>query len=317
MIHYRPFRNCDPPAICDIWRSQPPQRGLMQPMTPAVLEYLVLSKPYFDREGLIVAVENDQPIGFAHAGFGAAASGAELSYELGTTCLVMAVPNERDATIRQELLQRSEEFLSSKGASSLFGGCFGSLAAFYFGLYGGCGLSGVLESDEAQIKTFREADYEEVGRSLVLHRELAGFRPPVSRDMMQMRRQYQIERIGEPLPKSWWEACKFGHIDPLGFQLMPRAGEAPGATVYFWDIEPLASTWGVHAMGLLELEIADAEHRAALASFLLGEAIRDLQSMGVTLVELHLPDSDSELIEICNKMGFQQLDQAIQFHKRV
>ena len=62
MIHYRPFLNSDPPALAEIWRSQSPSRALIQLMTPAVLDDLVLSKAYFDRQGLILAVE----IGRAH-----------------------------------------------------------------------------------------------------------------------------------------------------------------------------------------------------------------------------------------------------------
>ncbi len=55
MTYFRPFRNSDPPLLADVWRSQPSQRGLMQPMSAALLEQLVLSKPVFEREGLIVA----------------------------------------------------------------------------------------------------------------------------------------------------------------------------------------------------------------------------------------------------------------------
>lgn len=70
MIHFRSFRNTDPPALCEIWRSQPPRRGLVSSLSPMLLDRYVLSKPYFDREGLIVAEDDDRPIGFAHAGFG-------------------------------------------------------------------------------------------------------------------------------------------------------------------------------------------------------------------------------------------------------
>ena len=42
----------------------------MQPMSIAVLERYVLSKPTFDPQGLIVATDEDKLVGFAHAGFG-------------------------------------------------------------------------------------------------------------------------------------------------------------------------------------------------------------------------------------------------------
>jgi hypothetical protein len=55
LTEYRAFRNTDPPQLAEIWRSQPPSRGLMQPMSVAILEHYVFSKPTFDSAGLIVA----------------------------------------------------------------------------------------------------------------------------------------------------------------------------------------------------------------------------------------------------------------------
>ena len=70
LIEYRAFRNTDPPQLAEIWRSNSTSRGLMQPMSTAVFERFVLSKPTFDRQGLVVAVDEDKIVGFAHAGFG-------------------------------------------------------------------------------------------------------------------------------------------------------------------------------------------------------------------------------------------------------
>ena len=83
MIDYRPFRNTDPPALCEIWRSHAPLRAFFQPLTPPMLETTVLSRPFFDREGLIVAVEDGEPIGFVHAGFGRDQEGNSLDTSIG------------------------------------------------------------------------------------------------------------------------------------------------------------------------------------------------------------------------------------------
>ncbi len=57
MIEYRCFRNNDPPHLAEVWRSADLGPLAMQPMTTADLEAGVFSKPYFDRRGLIIAVE--------------------------------------------------------------------------------------------------------------------------------------------------------------------------------------------------------------------------------------------------------------------
>jgi len=73
-IQYRPFFNTDPPLIAKLWRSQPVFRGLHSSVTVADLELHVFSKPYFEREGFIVAQRiNDagqnELVGFVHAAF--------------------------------------------------------------------------------------------------------------------------------------------------------------------------------------------------------------------------------------------------------
>ena len=313
MIRYRPFLNCDPPAISEIWCAQPPQRGLMQPMTPAVLDQLVLAKPYFDRDGLIVAEQDGKPVGFAHSGFAAAADGNGLDHNSGTTCLVMLAPGEQLVEVGQQLLEKSEAYLTQRGSQKIYAGAHDGLAPFYFGLYGGCQLAGVLETDVAQTRIFRRAGYTEQRRTRVLHRDLAGYRPVVNREIMHLRRQCQLQRIGDVLATNWWEAASLGQIDQVRYELAPRNGDDPLGMVGFWDIEPLASTWGVHAMGLLNFKVHDDQRRATLATFLLGEAIRELQSFGVTLVEVQAEETDTELFEVCMKLGFQQVDTGIQF----
>ena len=138
MIDYRPFRNTDPPALCEIWRNHPPVRALFQPLTPSVFENTVLSKPFFDREGLIVATDHHHPVGFVHAGFGADPSGSALDRSVGATCMLMVSHHEQRMHVAESLLERSEAYLRERGATTIFGGGSPRVAPFYAGLYGGC-----------------------------------------------------------------------------------------------------------------------------------------------------------------------------------
>ena len=80
MMRLRPYRNDDPPALAEIWRSQPSARRLFQPMTAVMFDELVLCKPYFDRLGLIVAELGGKAVGFAHAAFGCSEDGTSLNH---------------------------------------------------------------------------------------------------------------------------------------------------------------------------------------------------------------------------------------------
>ena len=97
MYHFRSFRNTDPPRLAEIWPDQPQQRGLAQPVTAGILEQFVLSKPCFDPAGLIVALDDNVPVGFAHAGFGPNDEQTAIATDIGTTYQLMLRREHRNA----------------------------------------------------------------------------------------------------------------------------------------------------------------------------------------------------------------------------
>ncbi len=289
-------------------------RSLVQPMSVAALERFVFSKPTFDRYGLIVAVEDGQVQGFAHAGFGPSKDQNTLSTENGVTSLVMLRP-EVDPSVARELLARCEAYLAGRGAKVLYGGGNFPLAPFYTGLYGGSEYSGVLDSDPRLQSIFREHGYAEAKRSLVLRRELAGFRPQVDRQQMQIRRQTTFETIIDPRTTTWWEAVLFEPFDRTQCYLQPRDRGGPTASVNFWAMETYLGAWGVHAVGIVGLEVTSQKLRQGLATFLLGEAFRQLNAQGVALAEVQVAQDNEPALRLFRNLGFEQIDQSMLYRK--
>jgi len=83
-----------------------------------LFEQLVFAKLYFDYGGLIVARDDDRPVGFAHAGFGPDEQGDRLSTELGVTCVVIVRPDCPQADVAAGLLERCEQYLRGRGRRS-------------------------------------------------------------------------------------------------------------------------------------------------------------------------------------------------------
>lgn len=314
LIQYRAFRNSDAPQLAEIWRSQSAGRGLMQPMTPVVLERFVFSKPTFDPHGLHVAVEGGKVLGFAHAGFGPSDDQSTLSTEHGVTCLVMLRP-DAEASIAGELLARCEAFLEQRGAKTLYGGGSYPLSPFYYGLYGGSEFSGVLESDARMQAIFQEHGYREARRSTVLHRNLADFRPVVDRTQVQIRRHTTVEMVIDPPTTTWWEACIFEPFDRTRCILLARDGGPPRAAVNFWSMETMVGTWGVHAVGIAGLEVGPVRRRQGLATYLLGEAMRHLHTQGCALVEVHVDQGNAAAQALFRHLGFEQVDASVLYRK--
>lgn len=317
MIRYRPFLNCDPPALAELWCNQPPQRGLVQPMTTDLLERTVFSKPYFDRDGLTVAFDEGRLVGFAHAGFGCSPDGARLDRELGVVCLLMVASHDSQDEIAAELMAASERYLIQRGAKQLIAGGVYPANPFYLGLYGGSHSPGILESDSRAREYFAAAGYEEAASRAIMQRRLAGFRLPVDRQQREIRRQYCVEETIDPPTASWWEACTIGQTTRTLYQLVTKRGGESCGSLVAWDMEPIASSWGVRAAGMMELRIDREQRNRGLGTFLAGETLRQLEAKAVTLVEVQILADNNPALAMFKKLGFQQVDRGIVLQKSV
>jgi ribosomal protein S18 acetylase RimI-like enzyme len=314
VFHFRPFRNSDPPYIAEIWRDQPAQRGVMQPVTSGILEQLVFSKPYFDPQGLIVALSDDKPIGFVHAGFGSNDEHTDIDTSMGTTYQLMLRADRRNEGLANELLGRAEEYLRSRGAKVLYGGGIRPMNAFYLGLYGGSELPGVLVSDPMLGATCLRNGYREIDRVEIMQLELAAFRPPVARTQRLLRREMSSSEVYGPPSRSRWEAWTMGDFERLRFSL--AAGNGPAlAEVDFWDIEPLSTRWGVATAGMFDLRVTDERRRQGLATFLLVDAFERLRSRGIVLVEAQTMQHNMPALALYTKLGFKKVDQGVVYRK--
>lgn len=315
MIRYRAFRNTDPPALAEVWRSQPAEHGRLQPMSAALFEQFVLSKPYFDNAGLIVAVDDDRPIGFAHAAFGPAETGQRLSTRFGNTCVVMVRTEYRRQGIGSALLARCEAYLRERGAEVIYGGGIAPFNGFYLGLYGGSELPGVLDSDLAEQRLYQSYGYREVDRVHVLERAIAGYRPPVDRNQMQLRRCSNIQAILDPLAANWWEACAWSGLDQTRYELRLRDADAVVARASAWALEPLSSGWGVRAAGIIALDVDESVRRQGIATYLMGDIMRQLAAQGVGLVQVQTMQANQPALKLYEKLGFKLVNQGAVYRK--
>lgn len=315
MYEFRTFRNSDPPRLAEIWRDQPPQRGMVQPMTAGVFDQLVLSKPYFDPAGLIVALHNNVPVGFAHAGFGPNEEENNISTDSGTTYQLLLRREHQNVDLAGQLLARSEAYLRERGAKVIYAGGIRPLNAFYLGLYGGSELPGILTGDGIFHEACRRAGYREIDRVVVMLLDLTAFRAPIARNLRQLRREMTCQETQSPPARSWWEACTTGAFERLQFSLKRTGTVETLADVWFWDVEPLSTSWGAQAVGMFDLEVNSSERRKGLATYLLVEAFERLRTRGVMLVEAQTMQQNEPAIKLYTKLGFKQVDEGTVYRK--
>jgi ribosomal protein S18 acetylase RimI-like enzyme len=162
---------------------------------------------------------------------------------------------------------------------------------------------------------FREAGYHAVHRSLVLDRDLVGFRPVVDRQQMQIRRTTRLEVTVDPPARSWWDAVMFEPFERSRWALVEREGGPPLASVYLLNLETMLGAWGVRAVGIVDLEVPSERRRRGLATNLLGEAFRRLQGEGITLAEAHVPEDNAAALAAFRHLEFSQVDASTLYRK--
>ena len=315
MIEYRCFRNTDPPHLLSVWREQPPARGLMQPISNMLLEMFVLSKPYFDRQGLIVAAVQDEVVGFIHAGFGPDETGDQLSRDVGITCILAARPGENRAEVLAGLIERSETYLRSHGATELRVGGNYPMCPFYLGLCGGSDLPGVLSTDDEMDQFYQSHGYQSNQQCIVFDRDLQRYRVPVDRQLMQHRRKYGLLPQVNPTDVPWWDACVFGPTDRIRFYLRAKDEEKPCGEITYWDMGPLSTRPQANGMGMINVSIREDCRGQGLGTFLVAESLRQLQTSGINRVEAQTTIDNEPLLKILKKLDFMQIRRGVLYVK--
>lgn len=313
-MEFRCFRNDDPPRLAEAWKAADLGPGALEPMTAALLETSVFSKPYFEREGLVVAEDAGRVVGFAHAAFGPNADQTAIDTAAGSTLLVVVVPETDQATVGAGLLERCERYLADRGATAIYGGGSAAMRSFYLGLYGGADLPGILDSSPGMQDVFRRAGYVEADRIEVLRRPLAGFRPPVNRLHLAIRRSTTLHVIDEPHRRTWWEAATTTGIALRRYELRGTDEQLLG-TASFWDMQPLSSAWGVTAAGLLHVGVEGTRRRQGFANYLVAESLHDLAVEGVTLAEAQVSLANEPALALFTKLGFETAAHGTVFRK--
>lgn len=312
MIKYRSFRNADVPQIWGLWNSaQLGAHAALSTPTDLSFEMLNFSQTYFDRDGLILAIdeEDDDAVGFIHAGFGCNEAESDLEYSNGVICAVVVDPTHRGQGIGRELVSRSTAWLREKGAQNIFAGPSPHLDPFYFGMYGGARPVGFQKSDPAAAPFFRKLGYEPVAEYQNLARAMDA-RDPVSFRLTMVRRKWELALVDHPEPCSWWWMTRFGRMDALYCVLIPRGGGAPVAGVTVAGLDAYQAGWGETAIGLCDLWVADTERRKGFGQTLLLEVIRRLRQESIRKVTANVPSDSAAAVAVFKSAGFEEKDRA-------
>jgi ribosomal protein S18 acetylase RimI-like enzyme len=315
VIEFRPFLNTDPPAVVSIWNSQPPIRGRVNEVSMHQLEDSVFSIPYFVHEDFICATDDGALVGFVHVADVPSNHNGQPTND-GVIAQLLVNPDRSDsAELTNALLGKAEDRLAEKGRRRVYIGSRFPDCPFYLGLYGGSCIPGVFQAEKRYTAALKQAEYQGTEDILVLQRNLFTSKPTVNRQVLTLRRNYQLlTRVDAPV-ESWWLACSFGKCERTEFQIVPKIGGAPVGAIEYLNLEAFARQWNARSFGMNYIEIDSNSRRSGLASFLIEESLRSLHQQGVELVEGQISAKNKVIIELLKKCGFTRIERATQFAK--
>jgi ribosomal protein S18 acetylase RimI-like enzyme len=308
LISYRPFHNTDPPKLTELWNCCRLGPGAALEFANDALDLYVLSQPYFDKRGLIVACEGRDVIGFVHAGHGANASGTGVARETGVICALLVQIDRRRMGVGRELVTRAQSYLRESGARTIFAGESGRRDPFYLGLYGGAESAGFLDSDANATPFFTRLGYQPVERHLMFRRDIRVKKDPFDPRAVTIKRTMKFGVADRPPDADWWWMTRHGRFESLTFSLVPNSGVPSPAHITCWSMDQHAATRGERIVGLTDVFVVESERRKGLAKVLICEVIRRLREDLVTQVEVTINSENEPAIALFRSLGFEQVD---------
>lgn len=311
MTEFRAFHNSDPPQLLRLWHSAGLGRGAAECLTNDAFEVLIYSQPYFDPNGLIVALNNGEIVGFVLAGFGPNSDQSALDYSQGVICAVIVHPNFRRQGIGRELVQQAEQYLKEKGADKITAGASGLLSPFLVGLYGGTRPSGFLLSDPDAAPFFEAIGYEAKGTIRIYQRDLLGQKPPIKFHLVNLRRKMQLMISDDYQAPNWWWSTRLGRLETLHFELVPKSGDAAVASATVVGLDLYIPKWEERVIGLTDVFVKEEMRSKGYGQSLLMEIGRRLQDELITKLEWHVEESNAVARHVAEAVGYHQVDTGI------
>lgn len=118
LLEIEPFRADDLERLCDLYNHQARDIGHIAPLSPDVFERLVVDKPAFDGQGLLVAREGGTAVGWVHA---VVAAGSEVyqdaNQKVARIRMLVFEPTRLD--VGAALVTGAHAYLSGRGHTQI------------------------------------------------------------------------------------------------------------------------------------------------------------------------------------------------------
>ena len=319
MILYRPFQNNDVPGLATLWNRGLPDRSVVHPLSGHLFDRLVINQCIFDRNGLIVALDQaNRVVGFVHAGFGPvelSGPSHKLDHALGTIAMLVTDPDANGSEISLQLVQLALEYLKNKGAKVIYAGGQSPLNPFYWGLYGGSEFGGILLEHRQFHRTVEQTGFEPVSQAILLELDLGKSEVKDPRTLLT-RRQYQVFIEEDALLPNWWESQALHGFHPNRYELRAKQGGPTLAEAWTFEMgTELPATDRLTYRGMFHLDVDPGHRRRGLGRLLLSECLKHARSQMIDRFCVQTMSTNVPALALYRATGFSTLSEAILYRQ--
>ncbi|MCH2212924.1 MAG: GNAT family N-acetyltransferase [Fuerstiella sp.] len=317
MVDFRTFQNTDPPRLLQLWDSSNLGPSAAEGFPSDVLELAVFSRPYFDRNGLILATVDGAVVGMVHAGFSATADESELDFSRGVISSLIVQPQYRRRKIGRRLIDEAESYLRSRGAREITAGAGANGNGFYHSVYGGVEPSGFALESAPWDEFFNSCGYHMGEVTTVFHRDLDSGRDPIDSRLIRNRRRLNMLITDRFTNHSWWWSARHSHQETLQIELVERSSGQTVATGRIVCLDLYIAKWGVRAVGIRDVVVTENYRRQGYGFSLFVETCRQLRQQSVRLVEVQIGAGNLAAQALATEARFVPVAKLKTYHRQL
>ncbi|MDO4549627.1 MAG: GNAT family N-acetyltransferase [Planctomycetia bacterium] len=329
-IVFRPFYNSDLTQIVRLWNEENESVSMRQKVDWLMFNRIVLSKPYFMRNFLWVAVDTSENVGFpydgkivgfAHGGFSPNENLDGVDMSCGCVAMLV-VEKHQDVEFRNEiadvLLWNLEEEFRKHGARTITVGAVYPDAPFYQGMYVGGVSAGIHEMDSFTSALMRRNEYLIHKRYVIYYVDLQKYHFLFSRERKQIRGSYEVHTVRYPLPETWWEASAMSILDYRRYELHSSQGRKRCAKVFVGKMAIRGMDETRKMLGMYYVQVEKEYRHQGLGFYLVSYLLELLQQQAkYQFVKSVVPKDNDFACKLFDKLASVQKEQSMVYQKNL
>ena len=298
IVAVRPFCNADLPQLVGLWNEHWGSIGPNPNVNIAQFEQALVARTFFRPENLLV---------FDSGGIQAWCVCFQ-ERELAENGLIafLCLANAVDPSVATQLIDAAVTRLVAMGASKIRVGVARDHRYGFAGLNPvGYGI-GIPQVDSRIGTLLNNCGFSTEVTFQRLSATVQGYRPPVSRDAIQLRRSTQVDMV-EFSHADQRSAAAMSHLDVEMLRLIDRT-QTVLARIHLWFSDPEAEVMNP-AMAIIDLSSRQSpDQLLSEEAYLCATAIQSLVARGIAVAETVVDTNHSELLEQLRGLNFQATD---------